>query len=122
MAIVYPTRDEKGKEDLFFVGGRNRQSKGIALLCKHGSDSGWRHVRRAVRDSMEVIPAVFFMRAWKAVVNLWREESSVVSEIRAARHAGVGDDIANVGHSGDVADQAFESESKPGMRHGAVAA
>lgn len=60
MAIVYPTRDEKGKDGLVFVGRWNCQSKGFALLEKQGSNRGWRHVRRAARDDKEDVPAAFF--------------------------------------------------------------
>ena len=60
MAIVYPTRDEKGKEGSVFVGRRNCRSKGFAPLETQGSNRGWRHVRRAARDDKEDVPAAFF--------------------------------------------------------------
>ena len=41
-------------------------------------------------------------------------------EVRFTRHTGEGNDITDVGHTGDVVDQPLESEAKARVRYGDV--
>jgi hypothetical protein len=107
--------------------GTAKQRTCFLLLSKEAI-RGWRHVRRAARDNKDDIPAAFFYPAEMRVCRnpeRWSAGQGMFfvthSEVCAPRYTRVGNDVPDVGHSGDVTDQPLEAEPKPSVGHGAVA-
>jgi len=63
-------------------------------------------------------------RRRKSAAILWSVplKESIRLKVCFTGNAGVGDHVANVGHTRDLINEPLEAQAKAGMRHGAVAA